>query len=164
MDYLEIQVLSREELKNFDNNCKRTLLICVYNNRSDIEDMINRLEDKEYNIIGFTFDDVESDEPNCMTYRNAMDMSWFINKYIDRAELLIISCDGGACRSPAIAAAIMIKLGLDDMVIWRNGRFVPNIHVFKTTLLGLFNWSMPDIDIKSREEINLAVWKELNDI
>ena len=45
---------------------------------------------------------------------------------------IVIACDAGISRSPAIAAALIRSFGLDDMSIWTDPRFSPNTLVFYT--------------------------------
>jgi hypothetical protein len=46
----------------------------------------------------------------------------------------IIQCDGGISRSSATAAAISKILYNDDMWIFDNPRYVPNMHIYSTIL------------------------------
>jgi len=46
-------------------------------------------------------------------------------------ELLYCCCDAGESRSPAVAAAVMRYFGLDDMQVWKNPRYHPNMLVFE---------------------------------
>ena len=47
------------------------------------------------------------------------------------ADTLYCCCDAGESRSPAVAAAVMRYFGLDDMQIWRNPHYHPNMLVFE---------------------------------
>lgn len=46
------------------------------------------------------------------------------------ADVLYCCCDAGESRSPAVAAAVMRYFGLDDMKIWNNPHYHPNMLVF----------------------------------
>ena len=48
------------------------------------------------------------------------------------ADVLYCCCDAGESRSPAVAAAVMRFLGLDDMQVWENPHYHPNMLVFET--------------------------------
>jgi len=52
---------------------------------------------------------------------------------------LYCCCDAGESRSPAAAAAVMRYLGMDDMEIWRDPHYHPNLLVydFLTDALGV---------------------------
>lgn len=161
---LEIQIVNRDEFEKLVIPDKGAACICVYNNSFNARNIFDADGHAKCDIIGLNFQDVEEGEPGCMNMQQSAKIARFVLDNIRRIDKLIVSCDGGTCRSPAIAAAIMVKLGLDDFIIWRNGKFVPNMHVFKTTLRGLFMGNIPDIDIAEREAVNLKAWKELNDI
>ena len=47
------------------------------------------------------------------------------------ADVLYCCCDAGESRSPAVAAAVMRYFGLDDLQIWRNPHYHPNLLVFE---------------------------------
>ena len=47
------------------------------------------------------------------------------------ADVLYCCCDAGESRSPAVAAAVMRFLGLDDMQVWENPHYHPNMLVFE---------------------------------
>ena len=46
-------------------------------------------------------------------------------------EMLYCCCDAGESRSPAVAAAVMRHFGLDDMQVWKNPHYHPNMLVFE---------------------------------
>ena len=45
---------------------------------------------------------------------------------------IVIACDAGISRSPAIAAALLRSFDQDDMTIWTDPKFSPNPLVFYT--------------------------------
>lgn len=47
------------------------------------------------------------------------------------ADVLYCCCDAGESRSPAVAAAVMRFLGVDDMEVWENPHYHPNMLVFE---------------------------------
>jgi len=52
-------------------------------------------------------------------------------KGTDGLDVLYCCCDAGESRSPAVAAAVMRYFGLDDMQIWENPHYHPNMLVFE---------------------------------
>lgn len=46
-------------------------------------------------------------------------------------DTLYCCCDAGESRSPAVVAALMRYFGLDDLQIWRNPHYHPNLLVFE---------------------------------
>ena len=58
-------------------------------------------------------------------------------------DTLYCCCDAGESRSPAVAAAVMRYLGMDDMAVWRNPHYHPNMLVF-AMLMDAVNLSISD--------------------
>ena len=56
----------------------------------------------------------------------------FITKHRASIERIVVHCDAGFSRSPAVAAAIAKCLGEDDAEFFR--RYQPNMHVYQTLL------------------------------
>jgi len=54
----------------------------------------------------------------------------FLRQSDGRIDTLYCCCDAGESRSPAVAAAVMRYLGMDDLPIWRNPHYHPNMLVF----------------------------------
>ena len=52
-------------------------------------------------------------------------------KELADVDTLYCCCDAGQSRSPAVAAAVMRYFGLDDMQIWENPHYHPNMLVFE---------------------------------
>lgn len=52
-------------------------------------------------------------------------------KYKDRVEQIIVHCDAGYSRSPAVAAALAKALGMSDEVYFSSGQYCPNRHVYR---------------------------------
>lgn len=54
-------------------------------------------------------------------------------QYNDRVSQIIVHCDAGYSRSPAVAAALTKALGLDDSSYFGHG-YCPNMHVYRLVL------------------------------
>lgn len=63
----------------------------------------------------------------------------FTKHLTNEVDTIYCCCDAGESRSPAVAAAVMRYFGLDDMQIWRNPHYHPNMLVFEmmTNALGV---------------------------
>lgn len=46
-------------------------------------------------------------------------------------EQIIVHCDAGYSRSPAVAAALAKALGMSDEVYFSSGQYCPNRHVYR---------------------------------
>lgn len=67
----------------------------------------------------------------------------FLKKLETGIDTLYCCCDAGESRSPAVAAAAMRYLGMDDMAVWRNPHYHPNMLVF-AMLMDAFGLSISD--------------------
>lgn len=57
---------------------------------------------------------------------------WGLIRAHPGARRLVVHCDAGLCRSPAVAAAVVRALGGDDEPFFR--RYRPNMRVYRTLL------------------------------
>lgn len=55
----------------------------------------------------------------------------FFREWKDRLDLLYCCCDAGQSRSPAVAAALTRALRADDLPIWANPHYTPNMLVYE---------------------------------
>lgn len=87
--------------------------------------VFRQYEDLDYECPGRSFSHVD-----------ATAFADFVNNL--EADVLYCCCDAGESRSPAVAAAVMRYFGLDDMQVWRNPHYHPNMLVFEmmTNVLG----------------------------
>lgn len=98
-------------------------------------------------ILPICFDDVpydiNTDRVQCKTIsEDQANQIWtFVNYHLNcnkdilqqKAELILIHCDAGVCRSPAIAAAIdLVYSGNNDK--WFKPPYLPNKKVYTTML------------------------------
>ena len=87
-------------------------------------------------VLRVGFDDVEAKRKDFqgdktpMTAAHAREIRVFVEAHLEEAELIVVHCDAGMCRSPAIAAALWR---------WLEGTrgpffdaFRPNPHVYRT--------------------------------
>ncbi len=68
------------------------------------------------------------------TEEQAQQIVEFINQY-KHIDNIVVNCDAGYCRSPAIAAAISKTFNGNDEVFYKQYR--PNHHVYRTLLFEL---------------------------
>jgi predicted protein tyrosine phosphatase len=81
------------------------------------------------------FDDIDSSETvNGETPMSESDAKTIVDafmKYKDRVEQIIVHCDAGYSRSPAVAAALAKALDMSDEVYFSSGQYCPNRHVYR---------------------------------
>ena len=86
-------------------------------------------------VFHVQFDDIDSSETiNGETPMSKSDAKTIVDafmKYKDRVEQIIVHCDAGYSRSPAVAAALAKALGMSDEVYFSSGQYCPNRHVYR---------------------------------
>jgi predicted protein tyrosine phosphatase len=89
------------------------------------------------------FDDAEEvpDNPlpaqiTLMSREQAEQVHRFFEKHREEVQTVVVHCEGGVSRSPAVAAALCRALGGDDELFWQE--YQPNRHVYRL-LLEVFN-------------------------
>lgn len=79
------------------------------------------------NVAYVQFDDIDSSEAvNGETPMSESDAKTIVDafmKYKDRVEQIIVHCDAGYSRSPAVAAALAKALGMSDEVYFSSGQY-----------------------------------------
>lgn len=89
--------------------------------------VFRQYEDLDYECPGRSFSQTD-----------AAAFAEYAKSLVNAVDTLYCCCDAGESRSPAVAAAVMRYFGLDDMQIWRNPHYHPNMLVFEmmTNVLG----------------------------
>lgn len=64
--------------------------------------------------------------------KQAVEIIEFINFHLENIEGLIVNCEAGVSRSPAIAAAIALLLGQDNQIYFK--KYLPNMYVYRTLI------------------------------
>lgn len=118
-----------------------------------------------YNIrccLRLQFDDVFVDEDNAMCQVDADDIAEFVydidENHIEADEIWI-HCEGGVSRSAAVAAAISKHLYDDDMWVFSNPTYYPNMWVNKLVTEALGDvWDEQEFNRKLN--VNIQNYKE----
>ena len=74
-------------------------------------------------------------------------------------EKLFCCCDAGESRSPAVAAAVMRYLGMDDLQIWNDPRYHPNMLVF-SMLAEALDVPVTDEELDLRMYLNQKAFRD----
>lgn len=118
-----------------------------------------------YNIrccLRLKFDDVFEDENNAMCQADADDIAEFVydidENHIEADEIWI-HCEGGVSRSAGVAAAISKHLYGDDMWVFQNPNYYPNLWVNKLVTEALGDvWDEQEFIHKLN--INIQIYNE----
>ena len=77
------------------------------------------------------YDDLDYECPGrSFSQADAAAFADFVRELEQGIHTLYCCCDAGESRSPAVAAAVMRYLGMDDMPVWRDPHYHPNMLVF----------------------------------
>lgn len=79
------------------------------------------------------------------------------NHEADRTDWFCVNCAAGVSRSAAVCAAIMRILCNDDMPVFTNSHFCPNMTVYREVLNAWINRLSDENDMVSTE-----VWNAVN--
>ena len=84
-------------------------------------------------ILKFMFADTDDEnDPDCIQEHHAKLFWDFVQTHIHYTYFIYCQCDGGICRSSAMAAAILKVYGEDNSHVFKTK--VPNMLVYRTLL------------------------------
>ena len=85
------------------------------------------------NVLSINFADTECGErSDAITELDVQKICKFIEA--SNAEDIFVSCDAGESRSPAVAAGLLVLLGIEDSYIWKSSDYRPNTLVYRRML------------------------------
>lgn len=87
-------------------------------------------------ILGLHFSDIDIHIDDCILFdkTHAQEILDFYGKWMEKVSTIVIHCNAGISRSPAVAAALSLIDSGDDKKIWDNRAFYPNRHVYRTII------------------------------
>lgn len=128
---MDIEVCSIKMLKykiqnneiNFDNK-----IYAIIN--TSYPETANYLDECGFeDVLVLNYDDVKDFSGNSFTENIAEDIKSFVDR-MNKNSILYVCCDEGVSRSSAVACAIKRYLGQDEMTIWNDPHYNPNIFVY----------------------------------
>jgi hypothetical protein len=111
-------------------------------------------------FLPLKFDDCTTDlEGTCITEVQAKNIVKFVldNHEADKADWFCVNCTAGVSRSAAVCAAIMRILCNDDMPVFTNSHFCPNMTVYREVLNAWIDKLSDDGENTSQE-----IWNSTN--
>lgn len=111
-------------------------------------------------FLPLKFDDCTTDlEGTCITDVQAKDIVNFVldNHEEDKTDWFCVNCGAGKSRSAAVCAAIMKILCNDDMPVFTNSYFSPNMTVYRKVLNAWIDKLSDDGETTSQE-----IWNSTN--
>lgn len=139
---LIVQVMSRKDFEDYIREAHNTKSIAISITGSD-EDLVPQepIRESGCNVISIyraIYDDVDRDEG--ITRQQAKEMAEFIKHCVNSKSFdkIIVHCGAGQSRSAGVAAAILKWMTNDDMQIFGNPKYTPNMRCFRFMLEALF--------------------------
>jgi len=130
---MKIRIANRNEIQSGILMRRPYLLITIYD--SDKELVWLPPTTMRLHWMGMSFDDAEplagfipTNTPKYMNSYHANEVWYFLRKHWGKCDHLVVQCEQGVSRSPAIAAAIAVCLKLPSEHFWQEHQ--PNQHVY----------------------------------
>lgn len=124
-----------------DNISEPTLIVSIFSTDDTIPEMLEQAQNNMVRHVEFLqFDDIDISEPigglMPMSKDGANQIINAFLRYKDTVSQIIVHCDAGYSRSPAVAAALCIAFGMSDAEFF-GPSYCPNMHVYRTMLRAL---------------------------
>lgn len=160
---MEFVVLSRPKAKAL--SYKQDIKDCAIISITDVGTRENVFNHNTHikGICKLQFDDVEAGDLNAITEEDANKIVNFLNSVKDRVDMIVVHCEAGVSRSAGVCAAAMTILGHDDMQIFDNPKFCPNMSCYRAVLTAAGK-ELDEKVIEAKEHHNLYLWCKENDI
>ena len=108
------------------------------------------------------FNDVEAGMPNCIKDDDANKIVIFVREVVGKVDKLIIHCEYGVSRSAGVAAAILKHFSGNDLLIWGNPRYQPNITCYRK-VMAAFNEVIEEQELNEKITLNRSLGFKNND-
>jgi predicted protein tyrosine phosphatase len=133
---MEIYVYSRQALEAAAPHEVPHIVISITSSPGDQARLRNN--GARLGVLRLSFPDVEvaselHPEGELFSREHAAQVWRFVEEHRSKMERIIVHCDAGKSRSPAVAAALARILDGDDAAYF-GGRYVPNMRVYRLLL------------------------------
>lgn len=160
------RVMSQNEAKKYSSEFheESSAIISITNKEDPKVNFFKKANIKK--ILRLSFDDVEFGDKigQSITKEDAEKIVSFVDFCINKkVKLLIVHCTAGVSRSAGVCAGIMKALTGDDMQIFEDGKYCPNMTCY-STVLGAFMCQEDEEETCQKTKLNINKWRELNEI
>ena len=159
----QISVMNRSAAHkySFKPHEEKTAIISITDVNSHSVNFRNNNKNNIIAVLNVFFDDVLGNEVNCMNENDAERIAEFAKNVVDKVDKIIVHCEAGVSRSAGVAAALMKYFNGDDMPIFENPQYCPNMYCYRM-VLGALMMEVNEEEIKEKENINIKVWKDFH--
>lgn len=137
----KIEVMSREKFLEYCTKPHKnsSIVVSITSFRDDLvpQSCIAMPGNNILTVYRAVFDDVDT-SPRGMNEAQALEIAQFVKQYGPSVDKIIVHCGAGQSRSAGVAAAILKWFTGDDMQIFGNGRYTPNMRCYRLTLEAMY--------------------------
>lgn len=132
---MKFTILSEREIKKYQSNEKHVVIsitspeakfVKLPDNPNRLGILMLKFPDLDREIERYKYNNLLFNKYNAQAILN------FFNLHIGQIELVIVQCEAGISRSPAVAAALSKAIGQDDSYFFKH--YIPNRLVYRTIL------------------------------
>ena len=156
---MDIVIMNRSDARSesFRKNRPDTAIISITDHRLEYNAFSKLPWIKA--VLKLKFDDVTADSAfgQCITDKDAEAIRAFVERTKDQVKRIIVHCEAGVSRSAGVAAALMKVLNGDDMAIFQNKLFCPNMTCYRKVLTAFFG-KVDEEDLRAKEALNRKLW------
>lgn len=158
---IEIKVMSRSEAQKASYTIDIPAIIISI---TDISTNRNTFAKNPniYSVLHLKFNDESDSDKTAISIEQAQEIASFVNVWKDMVNLIIVHCEAGISRSSGVAAGIMKYIYDDDMPIFSNPRFIPNMTCYRKVLQA-FNVKIDEGEITNKEKGSIEAWQSSNE-
>ena len=130
---MEILVYSRGAIERLPPHDVPHVIVSITTTSDDEAEL--PIDEHCKGVLRLAFLDAESlpaDAPGQFTSQQASAICVFVQKHRLNVRRIVVHCDAGVSRSPAVAAALAVCLGKSDEEFFR--RYRPNMFVYRCLL------------------------------
>ncbi len=165
---MEFIVLSRENASNFSYRVKKD---CVFISITDPRLGDNPIFRNPHikATLRLKFDDVDGNHDKLlfdeipMSKTQAKEIADFVIEWKNKVELIVVHCEAGISRSAGVCAAIMKYITNDDMQIFGNCYYCPNMFCYRLVLNALM-CPIDESELEAKETYNTHLWRIYNEL
>lgn len=162
MSYPDFKVMSRYALEDYLMNPDdvETLVVSITDIGAPFAGDDCTASNIHFLRLQFNDCEVSTKWETAMSDEQGAEVAKFVKDWMNKiyVEKVIVQCEAGCSRSAGVCAAIMKYLTDDDMPIFRNPKYSPNMNCYRMVYNALFN-SIPDeIELKKKVEISDAMY------
>ena len=155
---ISVKIMSRKKAKRESYRVSvPTVIISITDVSSN--DVVFARNSRIKDVLRMKFDDECGGHINEMSVEQAQKIAEFVRKWESRISQIIVHCEAGVSRSAGVAAAIMKYIADDDISVFENPEYIPNMTCYRKVMEVFYGVPMDEFEIIKRVKTNLEVRK-----